>query len=559
MVDLFKAGPALESMRNSDFDAYSALGEVIDNSIQATADEIRIHFEYTPATPQQKREAIKFVAFGDNGNGMSPEELHHCLQLGYSSRYNDRSGIGRFGVGAILAAINQCQKVEVYSKEESGDWHYTYIDLGQITSDPPQMAGIPEPIVKAPSASLMKLTNENKGTLVVWAKYDRQPTDASEMIDEFHYWAGRTYRRFIWNSTKIIINGTELKAIDPLYVNTEKTKFPGDPCAKAFDPIEIRWPIPPVDRWPDGPDQSIICIRMSLLPEELRPVQGAGGSAAAKARYIDRNEGISIMRNDREVFFGHIPYWPGSAFKEIDRWWGGEISFDAILDKEFTVKNIKRGAVPVKELKSVLKSKMEPTRKTAVHEVGELWSVAKTEKKITDHENTVSTGHFEAEETAKHTPVPINLIDQGKDKAEESEKFTEEWIAHASDQVKAAWVAKFEGQPFTILDDQWKGPEFFESTHLGGSSVLKYNTRHPFFTEIASIRLSLEEEDADNYNANKLKALIDLLLISFAKAEAMFDKPLTMTSELFIEQMRMNWGNYLKNYISTYKRDFDDS
>lgn len=36
---------ALESMRESDSDCYSAFGEVIDNSIQAEANDIRLVFE----------------------------------------------------------------------------------------------------------------------------------------------------------------------------------------------------------------------------------------------------------------------------------------------------------------------------------------------------------------------------------------------------------------------------------------------------------------------------------------------------------------------------------
>src|SRR5260221_716094 len=119
---------ALESLRNSDFDAYSAFGEVIDNSIQANAKRIDIKVIYTPRSGRSF-EPITKIGFADDGHGMDPEILHRCLQLGYSSRYNDRSGIGRFGVGMTLGAINQCERVEVYSKIPSGNWYMTYIDL----------------------------------------------------------------------------------------------------------------------------------------------------------------------------------------------------------------------------------------------------------------------------------------------------------------------------------------------------------------------------------------------------------------------------------------------
>ena len=44
-VGFVEQDTALESMRASDFDCYSAYGEIIDNSIQAFATDIRIGFE----------------------------------------------------------------------------------------------------------------------------------------------------------------------------------------------------------------------------------------------------------------------------------------------------------------------------------------------------------------------------------------------------------------------------------------------------------------------------------------------------------------------------------
>ena len=41
-VTLVEDGAALLSMRNSDFDAYSAFGEVVDNSIQAAAKNVKV-------------------------------------------------------------------------------------------------------------------------------------------------------------------------------------------------------------------------------------------------------------------------------------------------------------------------------------------------------------------------------------------------------------------------------------------------------------------------------------------------------------------------------------
>ena len=74
-------------------------------------------------------------------------------------------------------------------------------------------------------------------------------------------------------------------------------------------------------------------------------------------RRVHTNEGFSILRNNREVFYGHIPYInlkdekTGARTVDIDRYWGCEISFNADLDHWFSVKNIKVGAKPLPELR----------------------------------------------------------------------------------------------------------------------------------------------------------------------------------------------------------------
>ena len=62
--------------------------------------------------------------------GMDKQILHNCMQLGYSERYNDRKGIGRFGVMTLGAYLNV--RIEVYSKPQGGEWNFTYLDLEEM-------------------------------------------------------------------------------------------------------------------------------------------------------------------------------------------------------------------------------------------------------------------------------------------------------------------------------------------------------------------------------------------------------------------------------------------
>lgn len=560
-VKLVSDSTALLSMRESDFDAYSAFGEIIDNSIQAESTNIKIKIiSSSHGKKKTGYDYINSIAFGDDGIGMDPEVLHRCLQLGYSSRFNDRKGIGRFGVGMTLAAINQCQRVEIYSKQKNGEFLWTYIDLEHITCDPPKMETIPKPKPKQVPNEFEKLVGKKSGTLVVWSKYDRQPCSASEMIEEMHIWIGRTYRHFLWDSLNVFVDNNPVYTIDPLYRNWEKSKFPEDTPSEEFAPIKMTWPVTPQLQDVAGTDESEITIRMSLVHESLRPSQGWGKSKPAVARSLDRNQGVSILRNGREVFYGHIPYWPGRSdwFNEKDRYWGCEISFNAVLDRAFTVKNVKRGAVPNRELKKAIFERINPTRNTCLEKIDVVWAQKKSDDDKSNQEKVgVITGHEEAENIAKKTATDKSVIDKDKDLDKEAERLSEDTKKHISAEERAKWEALWKSQPFTIDEDNWKGPEFIEAIHLGGKDVIKYNLTHPFFVQLKCITDELREGVNEKDNAQKLQILIDLLLISYSKTEAKFEKDDSYTAEQFVELLRMNWGMYLQNYLKTWLRELE--
>jgi len=90
---------------------------------------------------------------------------------------------------------------------------------------------------------------------------------------------------------------------------------------------------------------------------------------------------------------------------------------------------------------------------------------------------------------------------------------------------------------------------------LGGKSVLKYNTQHAFFTEINEIIDRIEVNGDDSEDARRLKVLIDLLIMSFSKAEASFDANTTVTLSDFMDRLRMDWGSFMSTYLKTYQNE----
>lgn len=121
---------AMESMRDSGYDLSAAVGEVVDNSIEAKARNIKIHTNFEKG----KTKKITEMAFSDDGMGVPAGFLNHMLTMGSSTRYNGRGSLGRFGMGLKIAGISLGKRIEVYTREEDGPLYFVCIDLEEIHS-----------------------------------------------------------------------------------------------------------------------------------------------------------------------------------------------------------------------------------------------------------------------------------------------------------------------------------------------------------------------------------------------------------------------------------------
>jgi len=284
------------------------------------------------------------------------------------------------------------------------------------------------------------------------------------------------------------------------------------------------------------------------------------------------NEGISILRNRREVYYDSIPHWSSAQidgnnitgwpnFEKPDRFWGCEIHFDALLDRAFTVKNIKRGAVPNNILKGVIKSKITPSRKKFLEIIREKWKTTELQdREIQEGEPDDilkrSPEHKFAEDIVQKSTIDKPSIDIGKNLEIESEAYIQQKANRYNDDQKQAIKELFRSQPFTILEENWQGAQFLETSFLGGSSVLRYNMAHEFFIKVYDILDEIENDGSDkNQLIRDLKSLLDLLLISHAKSASRFESDAELTAEDFLQNLSASWGQYLKSYVKTWDRE----
>ena len=579
-LPLVRVDRTLNSLRSSGYSLEAAVGEPIDNSLEANARNIRIHLvEGTRQIPTKRKvETLKVVdkiAFADDGDGMPEDTLAKCLILGESTRYGSRAGMGRFGVGATLGAISQARRIEIYSKTKGSDpYLYTFIDLDdiaegkQVFMPPPQQKSIP-----AEFASL--IPEKSPGTLVIWSKCDKL-TETSEVVrktlkakdirtvesvktDLIKYIA-RTYRYYIQGGRNVEVNGTKVLPHDPLYL--ADSRYGEDPKATLeYDEI-LEWPIP------SNPEtKAAIHVRMTLLPEAWRPVRGSGRETTFnRERRIVENEPLSIVRAKREIFWDIIPKFYPDGVREIARWIGVEISFEPMLDEAFQVRNVKRGVEPVDELRHALRKMIQPNMMTLVKRVRNVWIANSNAQK------TVKGVHSAAEDIAADAEETSVKSRAGRDTPSATkQKRLEEVAARAvkalplgdneatpDPQAVAAVEERVKKLPYSIVDDQWPGSEFFATEHLGNKTIVTYNNRHPFFTKVyskilAAAGLHSDEEDGETLDpkevaeaARIVQVGLDLLIVAYAKGEAMDDDE---SNRPLYDSLRTQWGLFLSQMV----------
>lgn len=558
MHGFVKQDTVLEAMRASDFDCYSAYGEVIDNSIQAEANDIRIFFEERMDRQNSSSKKIGRVLFADNGHGMDVYLLQKCLKLGHSSRYNDRSGIGRFGVGMTLGAIHECRRIEVYSKILSGSWHYTYLDLDEIKEG--RLRYLPSPIPKNPKEKIADYITDS-GTLVIWSKYDKQFERFENIVKLSEFWIGRTFRKFIWGeakdckAVKIWLNGNLVKAFDPLFVNKKLTGFEEEQEAELLKPQIISWPIPA--EVVSNKQKSDIMIKISLLPDEYRRNAGQGGDKFSQERFIDENEGISILRNDREVFYGHIPYTSklgnSEADQMVNRFIGCEISFNAELDLYFEVKHIKRGAKPVRELKEKIVELIAPTFRTLRDQIRNRWNERKREEEsnVTDEnaEIGVSGTHSATNKFLKASKETL-LKNNKANKEDNDEKIAKKVNPGANQEQIGLVIEALKENGITIDEREFIGDAFIDIEHGNQLKTLFYNTNSTFYKAYSEILNELKDENAEL--ANKYRVLMDLIFVGYMLAEATIDPNEKLDGASFTDEIKQYWSINLSKILKKW-------
>ena len=325
----------------------TAIAELVDNSIEADADDIQI-MTFSKMEKGSKRATyrVQSLAVLDNGKGMAEEEIAKCLSLGWGTRLDTREGLGRFGFGLKGASISQCRHIEIFSWRDGKCFH-TYMDLDEIRDDDLQDL---RPAKKAKLPKFIAKEFQESGTLVIWSKLDKVDfTRPATLLNRMDNELCRIYRHFLDDDDEYgrrrnvmmvdydmdknaIKHSARLKANDPLYLLTP-SNAPGSDGERTNELFEKPYVIPV--KYTPG-KTSDVEIRLSIAKPET---QALGGNSDLGKHY-GHNTGISFVRAGREIDFGGFDFVNRSEPRH--RWWGIEVRFSPELDELFGVTNNKQ-------------------------------------------------------------------------------------------------------------------------------------------------------------------------------------------------------------------------
>jgi hypothetical protein len=574
------AGRALQSLRESGYTLAAALGEVIDNSIEANANRIWVDLR---EVQRGKRKAIDRIVAADDGDGMTDDILHHYLQLGYSTRYMSETTIGKFGVGAKLAALNFSTRIDVWSKTRIGaSVRHVKFDLQEAlhAENRGLDVTIAPPDDEPPPADLAHLFPQKSGTLVSWSNIDRLadgsgPHTPGNLRQEIENELARIFREFLHGGIEIHINDRPLIPHDPTFVRegTWADKILSEDGARPSTDAVGSWDhFAPTRVYfndkirVDGYEVGLI---ITLAPREVIRRRGLGGDELAKKLRIPDNLGqISFMRLGREISYTNVPrIFPGGV-EDPDRFIGIEVHFSPELDRMMGVRNVKRGAEPSDDFRSALRANLGQWIPAARKEIQEIWGAAQREDgdaagEHDDINRAVAEINTKLPKTrvAPHPPGSDSDGTAGSSSTGTNIDELLELLAgdtgRKTKEEKREYVKKTKDWPFILESVDIPGTALFDITHTSEVTIIRLNTRHRFYREMYQPLRALSRGESTSVRdvpaaATRAVEAVTLLLVAYAKAESMSDEPTESYGEL-----RQWWGNFTDKFLAKIKDVLD--
>jgi len=321
------AGKLIQSLRHLDYNAVSAISDIIDNSIDANASQIWIN------VIADKEGRVSRVEVIDDGTGMHWEVLNQSLKLGSEVEKNPMCDLGLYGMGLITASISLGRRLEVITKAKDGDIIRGIQDLDTVV-ERNAFVKIMEKLSSKEADEFSKMVisleakhrfeaDKNKqyntlksATMVSISKIDKcEWNKAKGLSDNLARTIGQVFRKFIQADKCVFyVNGAKVKAIDP--VNDY------EPTILIEETIKV-----------EDSEISIVVSELKDYGFEINREKGLNIT----------NQGFYVLRNNREIAAGETfsAFTKHNDFNLLRIEFSYPATLDSILNTTFSKQKIK--------------------------------------------------------------------------------------------------------------------------------------------------------------------------------------------------------------------------
>lgn len=473
--------------------AYS-VAEFIDNALQAAA--TRITIDVRPGRDGQYPAEILVC---DDGEGMDARVLANALPFGGTSRFDDRTSLGRYGMGLPNGAMSRCRRVTVYTWRNKSEVLMAYLDLDEILARRHRTLSPVKKVARPPF-----LPKTSHGTAVHLTQCDRlEYKRISALIDRLRREMGRIYRRFLTHRVEIFVNGEPVTPHDPLFLDPPSGNAEARPFGDVLDyelstpagvgNVTVRFAELPIERW-------------HHLPSERKRELGVTSGSC-----------VYVMRADREIDHGWF-FMGGKRRENYDDWWRCEVSFDPTLDELFGITHAKQQIRPTDALLQVLVPDLEPIGRALNSRVRKRFELAK-----------LRTPLGAAESQAARASEFLSPLPRRRDRVPE--------------EVRESLRESDHQAPYRICIAELQTTAAFEVVVRDRALVLLINARHPLYKDLyGPLAASDSERDQD------IAKHVALAVLAAAHAEA---EVVNKVDRGRLQRFRQEWADVLATFYTT--------
>ncbi|WP_456364197.1 ATP-binding protein [Priestia aryabhattai] len=351
-VDVTPSVRIYDVLRSSGFSNQTAMGELLDNAVDAGAEEIDVYvFE---------NNGNKNLMVVDDGKGMSFQILEDSLKLAKEIKTGINE-LGKFGMGMKTAALSMSAHFEIYTKTATSD----KILIADFNIKDIEAKGSFETIIREAAEDEVMFfqskvgRRKKSGTIILIKNCDRLDTTFPTFVKQMETYIGLTYKNYIdkgirFTVSDLPVRGERILSIDPLMKDDEETNL-----LKDREEIKILY-----TNNHNTDSESRIVLSAAIVPKpHTRDLEGT------QVKKIMKSNSLGISKKDQGIYFYREGRMVGQAMAWTNLFgdkqnqkmrFRFEIDFKSELDNEIKMNYQKGNVEPNDRLKKQLSNAIQP-------------------------------------------------------------------------------------------------------------------------------------------------------------------------------------------------------